>query len=130
MVAVVHYAIRILESSTGREALQRLGIMLCRAWIEDDAFTQEETAPVTRDMKILVNHFLSKIRSGFFSIMIMGLEHMDAEACHLRIPAGKIDQAYIGWDTFDPSVYEPRTMSQICFDLRGVSLTLEAGDCL
>lgn len=82
VATAAHLGLRLTENKSGRAALQKQGLLLCKSWAKrglvtrptEDSTTEDADSvynmmPAVRDMEHIVNYYIHKLRNGFFTII-------------------------------------------------------------
>lgn len=116
VAAGVHFGLRLLEEKTGRAAMNKLGIEFVKHFIQENGSAHWQSHPLVRDMDILVDYYLAKMRSGFCNLIIAPQD--GSYACFLvqRSRARGPDYKYTQPADLDADYYNPKDIGAVLID--------------
>lgn len=115
IAAAVHFALLLLEGKGGRAAMKKVGVQIGENHVHKDFSPNCTSHPLIKDMELLVNYFLVRLRSGFCNLVITDT---NSWACFLnpRTRTRGGDYQYTGPHDFDPESYDPKDVGAVLVD--------------
>ncbi|KAB5540275.1 hypothetical protein GE09DRAFT_1192046, partial [Coniochaeta sp. 2T2.1] len=114
LTAGVHFAIVFLENAEGKKALRDLGLEICNEWArpknkKDQVFPEWMSERIEKDIDILVNFYLIKLREQFCNLIVAHPAYTTA-ACYMKPREGSMSIArdYERPESYDPDWYNPK----------------------
>lgn len=116
VAAAVHFGLRLVEEKTGRAAMKKLGIKFVEHFEKENGSAHWQSHPLVRDMDILVDYFLAKLRNGFCNLVIAPSD--DAYACFVvqRSRNRGPDYKYTTPADLDADYYNPKDIGAVVVD--------------
>jgi len=113
VTAAVHYALCIMDRDEPRRAIKKLGIDLGNNWVENGSLPASTSRLSAQDMEVLVEYFLRKLRSSFFSVVIAKI---DAGAMVVFEDRFRTAWEYPGAEKLDGVEFEPKDIAVMYID--------------